>query len=68
MQKTQAEQIYTALRRKPHTYMEMLGLGVSVCPWKRATEGTHYLKPGESLVRGTNAKGLTTYRVQRERA
>lgn len=35
---TQGALIAEALKRKPHTYMEMLKLGVSTCPWKRVDE------------------------------
>lgn len=60
--KTQAEILYSHLRRRAMTTMEMLSLGVSVAPWKRLVEGQHYLKPGEVLVKGER-KGLRTYRV-----
>lgn len=62
--KTQAERLYAALRRRPHTTMEMLALGVSVCPWRRLSEGLHYLKPGEKLVKGER-DGRVTYAVKR---
>ena len=62
---TQAERLYRHLRRKPHTYLEMLMLGISTCPHKRIAEGTHYLNVGERIVRGTNKRGLVTFRIQR---
>lgn len=61
---TQAERIFTHLRRRAHTTMEMLQLGISVSPWKRISEGLHRLRPGERLVKGER-KGLRTYRVVR---
>jgi hypothetical protein len=65
MKQTQAQQLYTALRRKPHTYMEMLRLGISTSPWRRLTEAQSKLRPGEKIVKGVNARGLVTYRVLR---
>lgn len=62
MKTTQAQRLYAALRRKPHTTMELLALGVSVCPWRRLTEGLHYLRPGEKLLKGER-DGRVTYRV-----
>lgn len=60
--KTQAERIFVHLRRRPHTYMEMVALGISSCPWKRIKEYAHQLKDGEELVRGER-NGLVTYRI-----
>lgn len=65
MKTTQAEQLYKHLRRRPHTYMAMLALGISTCPHKRIYEGTHYLYIGERIVRGTNKRGLRTFAVER---
>lgn len=59
---TQAETLYSHLRRRAMTTMEMLALGVSVCPWRRISEGQHYLRPGEVIKKGER-KGLVTYRV-----
>ena len=61
---TQAERIFTHLRRKAMTYGEMLDLHVSTSPWRRVSEGLHHLKPGEKLVKGQR-KGLVTYRVSK---
>lgn len=57
---TQGRQLIERLKRKPYTAMEMLQLGISVCPWKRVAES---LKTGERIVKGTNKRGLTTWRV-----
>lgn len=62
MNATQGMRLVRALKRKPHTYMEMLMLGVSVCPWKRLRETLRHM-PGVELVKGTNRAGLTTWRV-----
>ena len=35
---TQGRCLIQALKRKPHTYMEMLRIGVSTSPWKRVQE------------------------------
>lgn len=51
---TQGRQIIAALKRKPHTYMEMLMLGVSVSPWKRAVES---LREGEKLIKHVHRDG-----------
>lgn len=57
---TQARLLIAELKKKPHTYMQMLRHGVSTSPWRRVTEG---LRPDERLIRAKNAKGLTTWRV-----
>jgi hypothetical protein len=62
---TQAQRLFSHLRRRGHTTMEMLQLGISVSPWKRLSEGLHHLKPGERLVKSTNARGLVVYRVMK---
>lgn len=56
---TQGRLLIQELKRKPHTYLEMLAHGVSVCPWKRVMES---LSAHEALVKGTR-NGLTTWRV-----
>lgn len=54
------------LRSKPLTAMEMLKLGVSVCPWKRVVES---LRPDEKIVKGKRHLGgrryLTTWAVRK---
>jgi hypothetical protein len=59
---TQGRLLIDALKRKPHTYMQMLAHGVSVSPWKRVAES---LRDDERVEKGRNAKGLTTWRVVR---
>lgn len=61
---TQGRLIVEALKRRPMTYMQMLALGVSVCPWKRVAE-TLRLMPEWRLSTGKNRRGLTTWRVVR---
>lgn len=56
----QGRRLIAALKRKGHTTMEMLALGISVAPWKRIAE---QLKPGEHLVKRKNERGLLVYRV-----
>lgn len=59
MKQTQGRALIERLKRKPHTYLEMLRYGISVCPWKRVKES---LKEGEQLV--TSRRGeLKTWRV-----
>lgn len=57
---TQGRLLIAALKRKPHTYMDMLSHGVSISPWKRISE---CLRADEALVKGKNRLGLTTWRV-----
>ena len=57
---TQGRVLIEALKRKPHTYLEMLAYGISTSPWKRISES---LREGELLAKGRNDKGLTRWRV-----
>jgi hypothetical protein len=63
--KTQAERLAVHLRKRAHTTMDMLQLGVSVAPWKRLTESSTYLRPGEQLVKGKDGEGRVTYRIRK---
>ena len=58
---TQGRKLIAVLKQRPMTYLEMMMLGISVCPWKRIKEG---LREGETLVKGLNSKGQTTWRVR----
>lgn len=49
-----------AALRRPHTYMQMISIGVSASPWKRVMES---LRIGESVVKETDKQGRTTWRV-----
>jgi hypothetical protein len=72
---TQGDRLFSALKKRPHTYMEMIGLGVSTCPWRRLREAESLprnagwqLVPGRRLVwvdGGTVF--LTTWAVKRVR-
>lgn len=57
---TQGRRLISILKRREMTYMQMLLLGYSVCPWKRIAESLH---AGETLVKRTNGKGRITWRV-----
>lgn len=60
---TQGRTLIAALRKRPHTYLDMLAHCVSTSPWKRIAET---LRPTEKLVKGTRRVGdryLTTWRV-----
>jgi hypothetical protein len=57
---THGRLLIARLKRKPHTYMQMLSYGLSTSPWKRVQET---LLPHECLVKGRNKHGLTTWRV-----
>lgn len=61
-QLTQGQRLIRALRRRPHTYMDMLRLGISVSPWKRVVE---QLGPEDRLIKQPDGKGRTTWRVVR---
>lgn len=60
MANSQGRQLIALLKRKPHTYLEMLGYGISTSPWKRVVE---CLLPTESVLKGVNRQGLVTWRV-----
>jgi hypothetical protein len=61
---SQGRQLISLLKRRQFTYMEMLLLGISVCPWKRVKEA---LKDDESVMVGKKWIGgkeyATTWRV-----
>jgi hypothetical protein len=64
---TQGRRIVEALKRRPMTYAEMHGLGLSTSPQKRVAE-TLRLMPDWMLTKGTKRVGgreLTTWRVVR---
>lgn len=56
---TQGRTLIVYLKRKPHTYMEMLRYGLSTSPWRRVLE---CLQPGERLVKDLRGD-LVTWRV-----
>lgn len=62
---THAEQLVRAIRRRQHTYGDLLALRVSTAPWKRLAEAAHlYLKPHESLKRERRkSDGLVVFRI-----
>lgn len=59
MKQTQGRKLISALKRRGMTTLEMLQLGISVCPWKRISEA---LQPGELLVKQKKGR-YTVYRV-----
>lgn len=66
---TQGRCLIEALKRKPHTYMEMLAHGVSTAPWKRVAES---LAEDEQIRKSTRAvyvngevRHLTTWSVKK---
>jgi hypothetical protein len=58
---TQGRFLIGRLKRKPHTYLEMLRYGVSTAPWKRCAES---LRNGERIIKGRNKRGLVTWAVR----
>jgi hypothetical protein len=58
--KTQGRVLIDHLKRKPHTYMDMLRLGISTSPWKRIKEA---LGADESVQKWFDKAGRITWRV-----
>ena len=56
---TQGRRLIAALKRRAHTYREMLQACESTAPWKRIEES---LKPHEQVVKGKRGD-LVTWRV-----
>lgn len=59
---TQGRLLIEQLRKRPHTYLEMLDYGLSTSPWRRVAE---CLRDTERLVKVKNRAGLITWRVTR---
>ena len=57
---TQGRLIIEAIKKRPLTYMGMLKLGVSTCPWRRVSE---CLRENERLVKRADGHGHVTWRV-----
>lgn len=57
---TQGRLLIAALKRKPHSYMDMLRHGISTSPWKRVQE---CLRGTEALVKTTGKDGLVRWKV-----
>ena len=62
---TQGRLIIEQLKRRPMTYMQMIALGVSVCPWKRVQESIGGAVGWRLDTSGRNRQGLVTWRVVR---
>ena len=58
---TQGRLVIAALKQKPHTYRQMLMLGVGNSPWKRCMECLD--EERETLLRVPGADGLIRWRV-----
>jgi hypothetical protein len=61
---TQGRMLIAALRRKPHTYLEMMLTCISTSPQKRIVES---LRPDEVLVKSKKRNGLVTWAVKRRK-
>jgi len=62
---TQGRTLIAELKRRPHTYGDMLEYHISTAPWKRIQEALHH---DERIVKGTRRVGaryLTTWRVMK---
>lgn len=66
MKQTQGRFLIELLKKRPHTYGDMLQAlkWQSTSPWRRVTE---QLKPNERLLKSKNGKGLVMWRVRVER-
>jgi hypothetical protein len=64
---TQAHELARYLRLNPKgmTYMQLILLCVSSCPWKRLQDGTNHLRPGERIARKIGNDGLTRIYITR---
>ena len=66
MKTSQSERLIQFLRGGWRTTGDMLMTGISVCPWKRVSEGAHlYLRKGEHLRKIRYRDGSMLYRVTR---
>ena len=69
MKQTQGDIVIAALKRRPHTYAEMIAIyGAGCCPWRRASEcidlprhAKYRIDIGKRWVAGHEY--LTTWRV-----
>lgn len=61
---TQGRLLVAELKRRPHTYMEMLRHGISISPWKRVAEA---LQADEVIEKSADSQGRTTWRVRKVR-
>jgi hypothetical protein len=71
MKLTQGDIVIRALKRRPHTYSEMLDLGAGNSPWKRCDEALGQIRHhGWHLVKGrrwvAGHEYLTTWAVRRK--
>jgi hypothetical protein len=57
---THGRQLIAHLKRKPHTYLEMLRYGISVAPWMRVLES---LRPDEQIKKGRDSRNRITWKV-----
>ena len=62
---TQGRCVIAALKTKPHTYRQMLNLGLGNSPWKRVAECLDAER--ETLLRVPGADGLVRWRVVAKR-
>lgn len=69
MTQSQSARLIDYLRGGWRTTGDMLRTGISVCPWKRISEGAHlYLRNGEQVRKIREYKtGRMLYRVTRTR-
>jgi hypothetical protein len=62
---TQGRCLISALKTKPHTYMQMLAHGISTSPWRRVLES---LREDEQLLKTPGRDGLVRWRVVKVQA
>ena len=59
---TQGRCLISALKSRPHTYMQMLAHGISTSPWRRVLE---CLRDDEQLLKTPGKDGLVRWSVRR---
>jgi hypothetical protein len=62
MKATQGRRLIAALKRKPHTYLEMQMLGISTSPQKRIKESLQF---PEYVFKSYSKRGLITWQVRK---
>ena len=61
---TQGRVLIEALKKRPHTYLDMLDYGISTSPWRRIKESLHC---GEQLWKTYDRNGRIMWQVRKAR-
>ena len=65
MKETQGRRLIAALKKKPHTYLEMQMLGISTSPQKRVMESLQEWEYVDRRYKLINGRKLVTWQVQK---